>query len=240
MKPQLSVPLSAVFLSLLLLTAASAAQGSAPPGEGSATTASAPADPMQRPFWSGLAGEIALDKEQQQSLATKVQAKRDALAEFDRVNNPAIAEAMAFYDLHKKARNKREQVKAMLEKVDQLREARRKLQCKHQEQILAVLTTRQKAQYEHYRLCTVLERYYAAAQPSQAQKAQLRKLAQPVSQKMPGVAPDNQPQREELTRRLIQETRAAIAWTPRQLYELDEGGKTSHVRLPTIEEEESP
>jgi hypothetical protein len=195
---------------------------------------------MKIPFWSGLAVELKLSPEEQAKFRLKVQAKRDALRDFDQSHAQTIAELTRTFDAQKNDRNKKDNAKATRAAIVSLRETRAKLQQQHQERILSTLNPDQLVRYESYRLYEILRKYFSAAQPGEKQKVSLRALADVEGAKMTKISRGDSAARDTLTTNLILKARSQVQWTPRQVYALDDGGRSSHIRLPGIEEEENP
>lgn len=205
-------------------------------------SSSAPAgDPLKNPFWSGLVKELKLGPDEQAKLGEKIQAKHDALLAFDQGDGKGLAELVRQCDAAKKARLK-SQVSSLQEKIRSIQAARQKIQQDQQDQILSIFNADQLDSYEGYRLYVMLCGYFSKAKPTEKQKESLRELARQAGPELAKIDRKDVEARDKLAQDLLLKARGEITWSPRQVYAMDDGGKSSHAnpRLSEGREEEIP
>ena len=80
------------------------------------------------------------------------------------------------------------------------------------------------------------------AKPTAKQKDSLHELARQAGPELAKIDRKDVEARDKLAQELLLKARGQIRWSPRQVYALDEGGKSSHVgpRLSDGQEEEIP
>jgi hypothetical protein len=210
-------------LLVLVVSAAAFCQAAA----GAPASSSAPAnDPLKNPFWGGLAKELKLDPDEQAKLGEKIQARNDALLAFDQGEGKGLAELVRQCEAAKKARLK-DQVNTLKEKIRSLQAARERIRRDQQGLILSIFSADQLDAYEGYRLYVMLCKCFGKAKPTGKQKEALRELARQAGPELAKIDRQDAEARDKLGQELLLKARGQIHWSPRQVYSLDEGGRSS-------------
>ncbi len=206
-----------------------------------ASTSAPAGDPLKTPFWSGLVKELKLGPDEQAKLGEKIQARHDALLAFDQGDGKKLPELVRQCEAARKAKLK-DQLNTLREKIRSLQAAREKIRLDQLDQILSLLGAEQVDAYDGYRLYAMLCECFSKAKPTEKQKEALHELARQAGPELSKIDRKDVEARDKLAQELLLKARGQIHWSPRQVYALDEGGKSSHAntRLSDGPEEENP
>jgi len=139
---------------------------------------------------SGLRGEYAilasqcnLTEEQKEQVAAKVQARKKALAEWDKAHGDKFADLKKAIKEAKGAGNK-EEGKRLRNEQKALKAERRRLDEQTMAEVYAVLTPDQKVTWKGFRLYRRMMRRYKKTGLTEAQEATIRKMAGATAKKL--------------------------------------------------------
>ena len=225
----------------LMVTVASSAAFCQAAASAPASSSAPASDLLKNPFWSRLVKELKLGPDDQTKLGEKIQARHDALLAFDQGDGKKLPELVRQCEAARKAKLKKD-VNTLQEKIHSLQAAREKIRQDQQGQILSIFRADQMDAYESYRLYFMLCECFSKAKPTDKQKEALRELARQAGPELAKIDRKDVEARDKLAQELLLKARGEIRWTPRQVYSLDEGGKSSHAnpRLSEGQEEEIP
>ncbi|MFO8013437.1 MAG: hypothetical protein R6X20_09045 [Phycisphaerae bacterium] len=134
-----------------------------------------------------LASECNLTADQQAQLKAKIQARNQALAEWQQAHGDKAAELKKAMKAAKEAGNK-EEMKRLGQELKALSAARRQVDEKTMADIYAILTSEQKTTWAGFRLYRRAMAWCRRADLTEAQQATIRKMADARAKEMTGAA----------------------------------------------------